>query len=744
MRLLLLLLASACALALLAAPASATTNATSDGATVTVTAAPGVANDVTVEPGDAAGTVRITDGGDDVAPSPGCDAVTAATVQCMVSGTVEVDLGDRDDHLSAAAAAPVAVEADGGEGDDTFAVGNGIADTLHCGPGRDDASDADAQDAADADCEETLETAGPPDTSIADAPATLTREDAATFAFGATEPATFECSLDGADFAGCDSTPTFGDLADGDHELRVRAVDLVGKTDAAPAAYAFTVDTTAPAVSFSSTPGATTNRTTAGFAFAAADPAATVECRLDAAAWAPCASPTAMQYAGLADGAHTVTVRATDLAGNAGEVAWTWTQDTVRPQTVLTGGPASSIPVTTDRATLTFAAQGGDHFECSLDGGGWQACASPVTYTGLASGTHTFGVRAVDAAGNVDGTPSTRTWTVRIDGAPTALVSVRRDGDGFVLDAGRSSDPDGGALTYRWTRNGAAAGTGATVRYAAPGEVTRDVFTVTAGDAGGLRGVASVALRTRATTETAPQDALEVIRFSGRTRLAPGAARAHRGAPHRDPRRRGRGARARRGLRPARRRRDRRRRRAGPRRPRPARQGRRQDAVHRGRPWQRGRRREQRDGRRPRAQRPRRRDRRLPRRRRAARHRGRGRSRDQLEQRAAARRRGDRRGAEAVRLLLRTCPAAFAGSRRSAAASTCSRRTGTRSARPTRPSAAAVRTLASWRCRGAWASPCGRSSTRRCAARRSSTRRPAGRRSWRGSRRSPRATASTA
>jgi hypothetical protein len=519
-RLLLILLASACALALLAAPASAATNATSDGTRVTVSAAPDVANDVTVEPGDAPGTVRITDGADAVSPSAGCATVTAATVQCTASGTVEVDLGDRDDRLSAR----VAVEADGGDGDDTFAVANATTDTLHCGPGRDDASDADAQDAADADCEETLATAGPPDTSVADGPATFTRQTAATFAFGATEPATFECSLDGATFAACSSTPTYTGLAEGDHELRVRAVDGVGKTDPVPAAYAFTVDTSAPAIAFSSTPGATTNRATAGFAFAAADPSATVECRLDAAGWAPCASPTAMQYAGLADGAHTVTVRATDPAGNAGEVAWTWTQDTVRPQTLLTSGPASTIPVTSGSATLTFAAQGGDRFECSLDGGAWSACASPVAYAGLANGTHTFAVRAVDAAGNVDGTPSTRTWTVSVDGAPTARVFVRRDGDGFVLDSGRSSDPDGGALTYRWTRNGAAAGTGATVRYAAPGEATRDVFTVTATDAGGLRGVASVALRTRATTETAPHEALEVIRFAGGTRLASGAA----------------------------------------------------------------------------------------------------------------------------------------------------------------------------------------------------------------------------
>jgi large repetitive protein len=40
------------------------------------------------------------------------------------------------------------------------------------------------------------------------------------------------------------------------------------------------------------------------------------------------------------------------------------------------------------------------------------ACRAPLTFTGLATGTHTFRARAVDLAGNVDPTPATRTWTI--------------------------------------------------------------------------------------------------------------------------------------------------------------------------------------------------------------------------------------------------------------------------------------------------------------------------------------------
>ena len=40
------------------------------------------------------------------------------------------------------------------------------------------------------------------------------------------------------------------------------------------------------------------------------------------------------------------------------------------------------------------------------------ACASPTTFTGLSDATHTVQFRAVDAVGNIDPTPATRTFVV--------------------------------------------------------------------------------------------------------------------------------------------------------------------------------------------------------------------------------------------------------------------------------------------------------------------------------------------
>jgi hypothetical protein len=69
--------------------------------------------------------------------------------------------------------------------------------------------------------------------------------------------------------------------------------------------------------------------------------------------------------------------------------------------------------VTSASATFTFTANDpAPHFECRLDAAAFAPCASPASYTALASGQHTFAVRAIDATNNLDPTPATRTFTV--------------------------------------------------------------------------------------------------------------------------------------------------------------------------------------------------------------------------------------------------------------------------------------------------------------------------------------------
>jgi hypothetical protein len=81
----------------------------------------------------------------------------------------------------------------------------------------------------------------PPETTITSGPASMTTSSSATFQFTATEPSTFQCSLDTAPFAGCSSPATYSGLGAGSHTFRVHATDAAGNTDPTPAQQTWTV-----------------------------------------------------------------------------------------------------------------------------------------------------------------------------------------------------------------------------------------------------------------------------------------------------------------------------------------------------------------------------------------------------------------------------------------------------------------------------------------------------------------------
>ena len=150
----------------------------------------------------------------------------------------------------------------------------------------------------------------------------------------------------------------------------------------------------------------------AEFTFSADEPA-TFECRLDSGGggvWEACTSP--QPYTGLADGSHTFEVKATNTRGNTDPTpaSWTWLIDTTSPNTTIDTGPTD--PSNSADAEFTFSADEPGTFECRLDGGAWATCASPKNYTGLADGSHTFEVKATDAANNPDLSPASWAWLI--------------------------------------------------------------------------------------------------------------------------------------------------------------------------------------------------------------------------------------------------------------------------------------------------------------------------------------------
>ena len=281
-----------------------------------------------------------------------------------------------------------------------------------------------------------------PETAIAGHPSALTNDTSATFTFSSDTGVRFECRLDSELFDACDSPQTFARLADGSHAFEVRAVDASGTSDPTPASFVWTVDTAAPTVSIGSSPASPSNSAVAVLEFSS-EPLATFRCRLDGSAFAPCTSP--VSYPGLADGPHTFGVSATDAAGNTGPSAdVSWTVDTTPPDTTLNQQPSS--PTRSTSADFEFSSEPGATFACRLDDGPSLPCGSPLSFSGLADGSHTFSVGAIDAAGNPDPSPAAFTWTV--DTTPPTVT----------LDSEPQSPTNATSARFTWHENEAVTG----------------------------------------------------------------------------------------------------------------------------------------------------------------------------------------------------------------------------------------------------------------------------------------------
>jgi hypothetical protein len=161
-------------------------------------------------------------------------------------------------------------------------------------------------------------------------------------------------------------------------------------------------------------PPSVTGSNVASFTYEA--PTATAyECKLDLAAFASCPA-TGIQYPSLAEGSHTFQVRGLNASGpDPTPASYTWRVDTTPPTTIIDQHPADPSPG--GSASFAFHSdEAGSIFECSLSRASepvtFDPCVSGKTYTGLADGIYTFGVRAIDLGGNLQVTPTEFSWTV--------------------------------------------------------------------------------------------------------------------------------------------------------------------------------------------------------------------------------------------------------------------------------------------------------------------------------------------
>lgn len=199
---------------------------------------------------------------------------------------------------------------------------------------------------------------------------------------------------------------------------------------------AFSKPAAPAAPTLTSKPAAATSSTSATLTFTGPT-GATFQCSLDGASYAACVSPKA--YSGLAEGKHTFNVRDTVGTLTSAATSYSWTVDRVAPPMPTLTTKTAALSTTTSPSFAFTDAEAGVTFLCSLDTAALLPCTSPKAYSGLGQGTHTFRVRAVDAAANAS--PATQYSWVIDSVAPAAPTLVLKP-----------TNPTGSATnTFGWT-----------------------------------------------------------------------------------------------------------------------------------------------------------------------------------------------------------------------------------------------------------------------------------------------------
>ena len=238
---------------------------------------------------------------------------------------------------------------------------------------------------------------------------------------------TYRFRLDNSDLTAGATTTTYTSYTpgvaqtEGSHTLYVQEGDTTGNWSAS-GSFTIVIDITVPdAPTITGT--TPTNDTTPTWSWVSNEGGnGTYRFRLDNSdLTAGATTTTNTSYTPLVqgEGTHTLYVQERDDAGNwstSGSLAIVI--DITAPDTSITGTPVN--PTNQTSASLTFTATETANFECRMDDGGYSACTSPKSYT-LAAGSHTFQVRAIDLAGNIDETPATYTWEIdtTVPNAPT-------------------------------------------------------------------------------------------------------------------------------------------------------------------------------------------------------------------------------------------------------------------------------------------------------------------------------------
>jgi hypothetical protein len=211
----------------------------------------------------------------------------------------------------------------------------------------------------------------------------------------------YELWLDGTDIGPVTAPHVLAGMADGIHEAVVYAVDLAGNRASGSCKLYVDRDPPLPFTPVADPPGWTNGPVQVAYSTSDAGiGVARYDVRLDDGDFQARPSPWALMA--LADGMHTVTVRAYDRLGHHTDATVSVYQDKAPPANLAVAGApegwTASVPVLDILAQDNLS--GLARFEMSVNGGRYAEVPSPVIPQGLVEGNNSVAVRAFDNAGN--------------------------------------------------------------------------------------------------------------------------------------------------------------------------------------------------------------------------------------------------------------------------------------------------------------------------------------------------------
>jgi len=223
--------------------------------------------------------------------------------------------------------------------------------------------------------------------------------------------------------SGVTTTITQSSIANGAHTWNITCSD--GFNTGASATMHFTVDTVAPSVSIQS-PSGTYNSSSVALDYTAIDSGtgvANCSYKLDNGSVIPEPTCQNVTLSGVSEGAHAVTVYATDNAGNTNSTSSLFFIDSL-PPSISIDSPTEGAYYNSSSVDLNYTAvdsgSGVENCSYKLDGGAVvpEPYCDNVTLSSVSQGTHTVTVYSTDYAGNTNGS----SVSFKVDTTPPSVT----------------------------------------------------------------------------------------------------------------------------------------------------------------------------------------------------------------------------------------------------------------------------------------------------------------------------------